>query len=103
MTSLRLSGKAREALREIRLYSVQHHGRTVADAYLRGFGRCFDLLKRHPRAGAIEPGFAGEIRSFVHRRHLIVYRLQGTEVLVINIVHQARNLPNALRESGEDT
>lgn len=103
MTRLRLSGKAREALRDIRLYSVQHHGRTAADAYLRGFGKSFDLLRRHPRAGAIEPGFAGDIRSFVHRRHLIVYRLQGSDVLVIDIVHQARDLTMALRESSKDT
>ena len=102
MTRLRLSGKAREALRRIRLYSVERYGGRVADAYLRGFSRAFDLLERHPRAGAIEPGFAGDIRSFVHRRHLIVYQLQGSDVLVIDIVHQARDLDEALRESNED-
>lgn len=102
MTRVRLSRAARADLHDIRRYSVEHHGRTVADRYLRGFATVFRLIASHPKIGPIEEGFGGSIRTYSHGRHLILYRDQGDQVTILRILHQARDLARALRESSEE-
>lgn len=102
MTKVRLSGAARAELREIRLYSVEHFGRSVADRYLRGFADVFRLIGEHPQIGPVEEGLDRRVRTYTYRRHLIVYRFDGEQLVVSRILHQARDLARALRESGEE-
>jgi toxin ParE1/3/4 len=92
MIRLRLSEGAREDLRDIRRYSVATFGREVADAYLRGFAKVFRLLQQQPQLGEAQPKIGESARVYKYRRHRIVYRATDTEVMILIIAHQARDL-----------
>ena len=97
MARLRLSEAARNDLTEIRAYSLKEFGADVADAYFRGFSQSFALLRERPHAGAMQTDMQGSIRCLVHRRHRIFYLVDDDLVLIVRIIHHARN---ARRELG---
>ena len=97
MTELRLSAAARADLVAIRIYSNDQFGRETADAYFLGFDDLFDLLIRHPRAGEKKSALGKNIRCLVHRRHRILYRVDGETVVIVRIVHHAMDLRRALK------
>ena len=92
MTRLRLSAAARTDLFEIRLNGIEQFGGSAADAYFRRFREVFQLLREHPQAGALQPDLGTGVRCFTHRRHRIFYRLTGSHVKILRILHHARNL-----------
>jgi toxin ParE1/3/4 len=49
-------------------------------------------LARQPEIGRIRPDLGSDIRSFAHRRYLILYRIVADGVEIIRVVHGARNL-----------
>ena len=96
MGRLRLSQGAQQDLIEIRQYSIVEFGTDVADAYFRGFNQSFALLHARPFCGALQPEIAPDVRCFVHRRHRIFYCVQDDLVLILRIIHHARNARRAL-------
>ena len=98
MNKLRLSAAARADLVEIRKFSVGEFGRDVADAYFRGFNQAFALLRDRPFAGAARPEAGAAIRCLTHRRHRIFYRIDGDLVLIIRVIHHARNAHRDLND-----
>jgi toxin ParE1/3/4 len=77
-------------------YGADQFGQDAADAYSRGFNEVFALLRRHPLAGAPSPKLGKNIRCIVHRRHRIFYRLDGDAVLILRVIHHARDARRAL-------
>lgn len=88
---------ARADLLEIREYSIEQFGGDVADNYFLGFDEAFDLLADHPLIGAARPELGKGIRCLVHQRHRIFYYLEGDVVLIVRIVHHARDARRALK------
>jgi toxin ParE1/3/4 len=91
MAELDLSPAARADLVEIRKFSIEQFGAPVADAYFLGFGEAFALLRSHPLAGQAQPTLGRDIRCFTHRKHRIFYRVEAELVLIVRIIHHARN------------
>lgn len=96
VTRVKLSPAARADFVEIRKYSNEQFSGSVADAYFTGFDELFDLLRRHPLAGAVKPELGRNIRCAVHRKHRIFYRFDADIVLIIRIIHHARNAKREL-------
>lgn len=92
MTSLRLSAAARRDLEEIQTNGLRDFGPAATRAHLAGFERIFALLREHPLAGPEHSEFGSGIRTFSHRPHRILYRVQGDGVLIARILHFARNV-----------
>jgi toxin ParE1/3/4 len=97
MTELDLSPAARVDLVDIRIYSIEQFGPAVADDYFLGFDEAFALLRRHPMAGAEQRLLGKGIRCFTHRRHKIIYQVEGDLLLIVRIIHHARSAQRALR------
>lgn len=95
MTRLRTAPAARDDIREIRAFSKAAFGAHVARDYLDGLSAMFDLIEARPRTGAPEPELGEGMRSFRYRSHRIYYRLEQDDVLVVRILHQARDVPGA--------
>ena len=102
MTDLRLSSAAGEDLIEIRLYSLNEFGGTVADDYLRGFEKAFDRLREYPKLGSLTPELGNGVRCLIHRRHRILYEINDDTLVVLRVIHSARRPSRTLLEnSGE--
>jgi toxin ParE1/3/4 len=96
VAKIRFLSTAKADLAAIRLHSVREFGGDVADAYFLGFKAAFALLREHPHAGPTKSELGSDIRCFVHRRHLILYSVEGDIVLVRRIVHHAQDARRAL-------
>lgn len=96
MAEVRLTQEARADLETIRTYGVEHFGEAAAERHLRGIRDAFDLLARHPLAGQERPEFQPGIRATSRRPHRILYSVDGGLVLIIRVIHQARDVPAAL-------
>lgn len=95
MVKLRLAKAAEGDLTNIRRYSEQKHGRERADAYLRSFVGAFARLREHSLIGSGRPNLPGDIRGLSCGRHVILYKMSGTDLLVVRIVHQSQDTPPA--------
>lgn len=98
MADLRLSAEARRDLREIKDASVEAFGPDHASRYMIGFGRLFGLLRDQPFAGQERPEFALDLRSISHRPYRLLYTVTGDTVVIVRVIHQARDVRRALQE-----
>lgn len=98
MVELRLRAAAEADLAEILDHSVERFGEEVATAYLRGFERSFDLVRRYPQAGALRLEIEPPIRCLRHRSHRIFYDLEGEMVWIVRVLHQAMDIERWLGE-----
>ena len=98
MAELDLSPAARADLLDIRVYSVDQFGVEVADGYFLGFDAAFALLREHPMAGAIRSDLGLGIRCLIHRRHRIFYYIEDDTVVIVRIVHQARDARRVMND-----
>ena len=92
MAKVKFSSTARADLKEIGRFSKREFGFVVAEKYLLGFEEAFDLLRTHPEAGPIREAYGAGIRCLMHRRHRILYKLDGGDVRIFAIVHHARDV-----------
>jgi toxin ParE1/3/4 len=97
MRELKLASAARSDLVEIRKYSVAEFGGDIADIYFNGFNHVFARLQEHPFVGVIQQDFDRELRCLMHRRHRIFYRVDDDAIIVLRILHHARNAKEILR------
>lgn len=97
MAELDLSPAARADLLEIRVYSVDKFGVEVADSYFLGFDAAFVLLREHPMAGVARLELGKGIRCLIHRQHRIFYYIDKDTVVIVRIVHHARDARRALK------
>ena len=92
MAKVKFSPAARADLKEIGRFSRHEFGAQVAQRYLHGFEEAFVLLRAHPEAGPVREEYGAEIRCLMHRRHRVLYRLEGDVVRIAAIIHHARNV-----------
>ena len=84
----RLSQLAEADLRDIYRYTLHAFGSRQAERYLRELSRTFELIADFPQSGR---NYEGETRQFLHGRHIILYRVIGSEVLIGRIFHGSRS------------
>jgi toxin ParE1/3/4 len=92
VAEVRLRSEAAADLAGIFDYSLVEFGEAQAEAYLRSFEQAFDLLRRHPFAGALRIQIDPPIRSLPHRSHRILYDVEDDVVWIVRILHHAMDL-----------
>ena len=98
MAEVRLRTSADADLAAIFDYSVTTFGEAVAADYLRSFEQAFDLLRRHPLAGALRLEIDPPIRCLPHRSHRIFYDVEGETVWIVRVLHHAMDAEKWLSE-----
>ena len=93
---LRLNAATEADLEAIDEYSNDMFGDDFADTYMRGFRELFDLLRRHPQAGQMKAELGEGVRCIIHRKHRIFYKIEGKLVLILRVIHHARNAKREL-------
>lgn len=89
MIRVEISVAADADLAEILSYGAETFGRDRAEAYVADFGTTFDLIRRHPLAGAVHDEVRPPIRSLPHGSHRVFYDVFSNEIVVQRILHKA--------------
>ena len=87
----RISPAARNDLREIRAHSKSAFGAQTAFAYMEGMRAIFALLRDRPMIGPAESDLHIGLRGFRYRSHRIYYLRKGDDVVIVRILHHARD------------
>lgn len=98
MAEVRLRAAADADLEAILNHSIEQWGQAAGEAYLAGFGRAFDLLGRHPLAGALRAEIVPPIRCLPHRSHRIFYDVDGETIWIVRVLHHAMDVEQWLSE-----
>lgn len=98
MAEVRLRAAADADLASILDYSIERFGEEVGEAYLASFGDAFNLLGRHPMAGALRTEIQPPIRSLSHRNHRIFYDVEDGVVWIVRVLHHAMDVEGRLSE-----
>jgi toxin ParE1/3/4 len=89
MIPVEISGAADADLVEILSYGTDTFGEGRAEAYVASFQTTFDLISRHPLAGAIHDEVRPPIHSLPHSSHRVFYDVLEERVVVQRILHKA--------------
>lgn len=68
-------------------YSVQQWDEQQADDYLSGLYAAIDRLTDFPLLGALRTEFTPPVRILANRQHIIIYRVDGADILIIRVRH----------------
>ena len=95
----RLAAKAEADLDDIWYYTAQEsHNIEIADRVVNSIADRFLLLATHPHVGRrrdedLRPG----LRSFPVGEYVIIYRVEGEDVLILHVIRGSRDLQALLR------
>ncbi len=88
---LRYSPEARADLQSAKDYLYQEAGPRVAARYIRSLRDRLDRLREMPKTGVAIPEYGATVRFAPCRRHLIYYELENRTIVVLRILHSARD------------
>ena len=91
---LRITDNARSDLRAIGDYIAADHPARAISFVEELETRCRRLVE-HPLAWPTIARFAN-VRRCLHKRYLILYRVEPTEIIVLHVVHGARDYETLL-------
>jgi toxin ParE1/3/4 len=92
MSGYRFSRLARLDLMEIGDYTLDHWGADQAIRYIDGLENCFRLIAANLEIGRKCDRLRKGYRRLEHQKHVIFYRGDKKDVLIVRILHQ-RVLP----------
>jgi toxin ParE1/3/4 len=89
-------------LSDIWLFLAVEASEAVADRFVDTIKARLQILSRFPRSGSARDDVAPGLRAFVHSRYLAYYRVLPDAVLVIRVVHGARDAAAIADRGGFD-
>lgn len=93
----RLAPKAEQDLVEIYLESAHRFGLNQADRYAARLSACFDLLASQPTMARERTEIVPPVRAHFHGSHVIVYRIESDDIVIVRVLHEHRDWANELR------
>lgn len=96
MPIYRVSKQAKNDLRHIGQYTQREWGQAQRRKYLSGLDEKFILLSDNPHLAAERHEFTPPIRVHHHARHLIVYVVDDTGILIVRVLHQSADIDQHL-------
>lgn len=96
VAKLRIAAAAQNDLRNIRIYSKAAFGAAATSQYLIGLRTTFFRLRERPLNGTSEEHLGFAMRSFGYKSHRIYFRSANAEVLIVRILHHARDVPSIM-------
>jgi toxin ParE1/3/4 len=98
----RLSPLARADVDQIAYYtSVESGSLETADRLLESIYQRFLLLGRYPQAGRRRDDLRPGLRVFPSGQYLILYRVEGNDVLIQRVVRGSRDLAGLFRREAD--
>jgi toxin ParE1/3/4 len=94
----RLAAEAEADLHELWYYVASESSIEVADRLVDSLATRFFLLGTHPRAGRRRDDLWPGIRVFHVGDYIVLYRVEGNDVLIVRVVRGSRDLEALLRD-----
>jgi toxin ParE1/3/4 len=91
---------AREDLKDIHRH-IASHNRVAARRLRQRFTDAFCMLAGNPLLGEACEHFAPGLRMFTVGNYVIFYRPKDGGIVIIHVVHGARDLPGVFGSSGD--
>ena len=88
MPGYRFSRLARLDLIEIAEYTLDRWGLGQTEHYLDGLEDCFKRLVQNPKMGRVFDSIRAGYRRMEHEKHVVIYRVDASEVFICRILHQ---------------
>lgn len=98
MRSYRLTLEAQDDFREIGRYTQQRWGARQRRTYLGDMIETFEKLAENPSLGRSREEHGAGVRSLLHGRHIVFFRLVGSAVEVLRVLHQSQSTEKAFGE-----
>ena len=99
----RLSGPAKEDLREIWGYLAEHSTLDTADRVVTELHEAMEKLAERPGGGHLRTDLAGEaLRFWRVYSYLVVYLPESKPLEVVRVLHGARDVKSLLEEELEE-
>lgn len=86
MTRLHLTRRALADLAEIKTYSIEQYGQSVADHYMHDLQESFKIICAYPDLLKDKP-FAKHTRFFTVRKHVLVFAVLGHDLYLLTVRH----------------
>lgn len=97
--SLVITSPALAELEAIWDYSARNWGTRQAERYLSGLNRSFALLCDMPDIARIRPEFTRPTRVYRAAEHLIFYRVEDDELIILRVLHTRQNWQRLLGDT----
>jgi toxin ParE1/3/4 len=89
---VRLTDAAEGDLAGIWAYIATHASEATATRFVSSLETQLDKIGRQPRSGAPREHLAPGLRAAFHRTYVIYYRIEARRVLVLRVIHGARDI-----------
>jgi toxin ParE1/3/4 len=101
VAAFRFSRRAEADLQSIAEYTLRAWGEAQTARYLSDLENCCGMLAHNPGLGRSGDGIRSGLRRMEHEKHIVFYRLQKPDgILVVRILHR-RTLPE--KQAFEDS
>lgn len=95
----RLAPQAEADLEDIAFYVFLDSGSLeIADRLIQSITERFDLLEAYPFAGRARDDLRPGIRGFPFGNYVLLYRVEGADVVIVRIVRGSRDLDTLLHD-----
>ena len=86
--ALKLTEQAERDLDDIYVRGALDFGTRQAERYSDSLDACLELLATQPRMAPERTEFARPVRIHPHGTHVVVYEIDGGDVLILRVLHQ---------------
>lgn len=87
---------------EVSIYIAQDRGVAASQRFIDTINQKFQLLADSPQLGRRRPELAPELRSFPSGNYIIFYRSTTEGILIIRVIHGARDINSIFAEENNN-
>ena len=98
MPSFTVSKAANTDIRRIARYTQDTWGKDQRRRYLEGLNEKFEILAEMPELAAERCDFRPPVRIHHYEKHLIIYVIIDSEILIVRVLHQNQNVSAQLAD-----
>lgn len=91
---------ARNDILNIGRYTQNEWGKPQRQKYLAGFNARFEFLAENPLQCRERLELNPPVRIYHHEKHLIVYVVEPTHILIVRVLHESMDIEMRLNEGG---
>lgn len=89
---------ARNDILNIGRYTQNEWGKQQRQKYLVGLNIRFEFLTGNPLLSQERPDLIPPVRIHHHEKHLIVYLIESSHVLIVRVLHESMDIETRLKE-----
>ena len=98
MITYSISDPATRDLEEIHEWYGEAGAGTAGMRILKRLADKFEFLTKHPKMGRLRPELGPEIRSSFVKPYLACYRIAGSEIQILRVLHHRRDIRGPMFE-----